>query len=96
MKNGVINYFLNKKWFISIIENSDWYKSKHDVKICDKCNEGIIRHHQSMYGHGFTYDICDNCYSTWNENGEYLGIPTKKVLGLSSDNSIMFDYREDG
>jgi ssDNA-binding Zn-finger/Zn-ribbon topoisomerase 1 len=60
---------------------------------CDKCNVGNIKH-KKKGSIGFSYDICDSCYSTWDNNGVYLGIPTKKVLGLSYDNSIIFDYKD--
>ena len=92
MKEKLINYLLTKQWFISIVMNSHWYKSKHiNIKICDKCGEGEIKHHKRN-GIGFTYDICNKCYATWNEYGEYMGIPEKKVQGLTDDNAIVFDY----
>ena len=92
MNEKIINYLMTKQWFISIVMNSQWYKDKHiNIKMFDKCNNGEIKHHQRKYV-GFTYDICNNCYATWNEDGVYMGIPEKKVLGLTYDNAIVFDY----
>jgi len=92
MKTKIINYLLSKQWFLSIVMNSQWYQHKHiDIKICDKCGDGEIKHHDRN-GIGFTYDICNKCYSTWDDDGLYMGIPTKKVRGLTTSNAIIFDY----